>query len=453
MPQTIPPNTTVFIHWLDADLTIAGSIFDVSGCSLFQFNGQTINTFKNGRNVSLNSLTTLVQGKGIQVSTGSSAVILPDTTLGLGAIPQGSTVFNDMNARQIFDAISALPFGTIATSKTLSATDLDFQRIAVNAPSEITISIPNDAQANIPIGNTIVLQQFNDNRFTVKGSSGVTPIFPVAGTAFKSNAKLGTVELVKYAANTWIVSGNGDAFTPTVLTPVDYFGANLILKAEPEDISASSGAIAVWGTMSQSVVANQPDVVVNGLPNGKKVVRFTAANSDFMRFPDGLALGGNAGLTMIVVAKTAAINGTIIGTSGKAPGSDNLLASIASNASGFLQSAARRTPTDASVAATQGGTAMSLTGFGVYSTIINYTTGSINTYNGLNNVATNTIASTGTSQSAQAYTGGIGASIKELSAGTYLQGDIAYVYVINKVVTNLSAFLSEYLSPASGVSV
>jgi regulation of enolase protein 1 (concanavalin A-like superfamily) len=87
MPS-IPANRSKYFVWGDPDLTIASSIFDVTGTVIYSYASDgSIRSFRNGRNPAFNSLPGLVSWEGYLISTGSSSIIVPDSTQGFGIAP------------------------------------------------------------------------------------------------------------------------------------------------------------------------------------------------------------------------------------------------------------------------------------------------------------------------------------------------------------------------------
>lgn len=88
MVQQINSGDKKAIVWGDPTLTLTGSLFDDGlGTIVYYFNGSTIQSWKSGR--SINSLTSLSQWQGYQISAGSNLSI-PDTAIGFGTAPSGT---------------------------------------------------------------------------------------------------------------------------------------------------------------------------------------------------------------------------------------------------------------------------------------------------------------------------------------------------------------------------
>jgi hypothetical protein len=90
-------------------------------------------------------------------------------------------------------------------SYTLDSLSLRDQVIEVESTSPTTITIPEDASLDFPVGTSIDILQTNTGQVTIQAVAGVT----LNGTpGFKLRTRWSSATILKRAANTWIVYGD-----------------------------------------------------------------------------------------------------------------------------------------------------------------------------------------------------------------------------------------------------
>lgn len=95
---------------------------------------------------------------------------------------------------------------TTVTAAAYTPTAADEGRlVALSSGSPVTVTLPTDATAAIPVGGSIDFAAIGTGMATFAGASGVT----VNGTpSLVTRAQWSTVTAVKRAADTWLVVGD-----------------------------------------------------------------------------------------------------------------------------------------------------------------------------------------------------------------------------------------------------
>lgn len=104
---------------------------------------------------------------------------------------------------EVAPAQSVIP---VTASRSLSANDAGSYLLADN-PTDILLTVPDDAALNLPVGTDIAIEQHNDGLVELAPASGVT-INVAAGFGLKTGGKYAVVSLKKVTANTWTLFGN-----------------------------------------------------------------------------------------------------------------------------------------------------------------------------------------------------------------------------------------------------
>ena len=98
---------------------------------------------------------------------------------------------------------------TTSTSYTVGISDL-YNRIEFDSTSPITVTIPADLTANLPIGSSIELLQSNTGKITVQGESVAVSIYG-PDNQFKSRVQWSSIFLEKRGANSWLITGDTES--------------------------------------------------------------------------------------------------------------------------------------------------------------------------------------------------------------------------------------------------
>lgn len=94
---------------------------------------------------------------------------------------------------------------TIATNNYTVILSDDGKMLEANSTLANTVTIPTDATTNFTIGSIITVLQIGVGQTSIVGASGVT----VNGTpGLKLRAQWSSVQVIKRAANTWVVIGD-----------------------------------------------------------------------------------------------------------------------------------------------------------------------------------------------------------------------------------------------------
>lgn len=91
------------------------------------------------------------------------------------------------------------------TTYTLTSADAS-KLVTLSNASAITLTVPQDSAAELPIGTEIDLVQLGAGQVTVAAGTGAT--LRVSGLTAKARAQYSKLKVEKIAANTWIVSGD-----------------------------------------------------------------------------------------------------------------------------------------------------------------------------------------------------------------------------------------------------
>jgi hypothetical protein len=101
------------------------------------------------------------------------------------------------------DAPAVVGINQQAGNYTLVLADKD-KLVELSSSSAITITIPQDASVNFPVGTTLMLVQTGTGQVTVS-NSGITL---VSATGTKTRAQYSVASLIKRASNSWLLSGD-----------------------------------------------------------------------------------------------------------------------------------------------------------------------------------------------------------------------------------------------------
>ena len=94
---------------------------------------------------------------------------------------------------------------TITTNNYTAILSDDGKMLEMNSTLSNTVTIPTDATANFTIGSIITVLQIGTGQTSIIGASGAT----VNGTpGLKLRAQWSSVQVIKRAANTWVVIGD-----------------------------------------------------------------------------------------------------------------------------------------------------------------------------------------------------------------------------------------------------
>ena len=104
---------------------------------------------------------------------------------------------------------SITPISEKTTAYTLSSTDERDTIIEVNSSSATTLTIPEDATLNFPVGTTLDVIQTGTGQVTIAGENGSVVVNATPGK--KLRAQWSSVTLLKRAANSWLVFGDTSA--------------------------------------------------------------------------------------------------------------------------------------------------------------------------------------------------------------------------------------------------
>ncbi len=118
-----------------------------------------------------------------------------DTTLGRPVWSDGTNYL---------DPLAVTPIDTVSgTTYTLAATDAGRLKEFTNSGA-VTVTLPSDTTAAIPVGTTIPLRQFGTGQVTTVAGSGASV---VGANGLKTASQYSTIVAEKRAANAWLISG------------------------------------------------------------------------------------------------------------------------------------------------------------------------------------------------------------------------------------------------------
>lgn len=100
---------------------------------------------------------------------------------------------------------SLLTIKTIATDYTLDLTDSYNVLIRIIKATAATVTIPNDATADLPIGSAVLIGWNGLGEVTIVGAGGVTVDTPDTN---KIGRRFGKITAIKTGANHWEIEGN-----------------------------------------------------------------------------------------------------------------------------------------------------------------------------------------------------------------------------------------------------
>lgn len=111
-----------------------------------------------------------------------------------------------------------------ASTLTLSESYANDLILANTASNTISITVPSDSSANIPIGRTFTIIQTGTNQVFILPASGVSIYLEPLATPITSSStpnrittrrQYSKLTFTKTAANTWITEGHGIYIQPT----------------------------------------------------------------------------------------------------------------------------------------------------------------------------------------------------------------------------------------------
>ena len=112
-----------------------------------------------------------------------------------------SSLINSLGASQIDTTVSL-----VSANYTLAVAD-ENTIIQINKSAAVTINVPTDAVALMPVGTQIVFVQTGAGQLTVAAvTPGTTSVNGANG--LKTNARYSIISLFKVAANSWVVGGD-----------------------------------------------------------------------------------------------------------------------------------------------------------------------------------------------------------------------------------------------------
>jgi len=100
------------------------------------------------------------------------------------------------------------PKTIVGSSYTLEITDLTKTIVTTAASGDVTITVPENASINFPLGSTITLFQAAAGRIAISPASGVTLKGPGNFAGFRNRFSFTFITLYQYAANSWSVIGD-----------------------------------------------------------------------------------------------------------------------------------------------------------------------------------------------------------------------------------------------------
>ena len=124
--------------------------------------------------------------------------------LAVNNVEVAGVVFTDGTQTKV-GVPSITPIAEKTAAYTLTSTDEKDTIIEVNSGSAVTLTIPDDATVNFPVGSTLDIIQTGTGQVTIAGTSSVV----VNGTpGTKLRTQWSSVTLLKRAANSWLVFGD-----------------------------------------------------------------------------------------------------------------------------------------------------------------------------------------------------------------------------------------------------
>lgn len=95
---------------------------------------------------------------------------------------------------------------TVTAAYTLVAADADNMILHSTAAAAITVTVPQDSAAVIPLDTAIPWRQYGAGQVTFAAGTGATLI--ARGSVFKSAGQYAEGMLTKVAVSTWLLSGD-----------------------------------------------------------------------------------------------------------------------------------------------------------------------------------------------------------------------------------------------------
>lgn len=105
----------------------------------------------------------------------------------------------------VFTALAQAINAQTGTTYTLAAGDAG-KLVSLSNAEAITLTVPADADATLPIGTTVDLYQLGAGQVTVAAGAGAT--LRVSGATAKARAQYSRITVQKVAANTWSLYGD-----------------------------------------------------------------------------------------------------------------------------------------------------------------------------------------------------------------------------------------------------
>ena len=152
--------------------------------------------------------------EGISAQTGKALRINDSTGSQKFAVaPDGTLTFQDgttQNSAATFDPNLSINTQIGTTYQLLAA---DAQRlITLNNASPITVTIPSNATAALPVGTQVTISQYGAGQVTVVGASSPNPVTIVSTGATANSPKLraqySTATLIQTSTDNWLVVGD-----------------------------------------------------------------------------------------------------------------------------------------------------------------------------------------------------------------------------------------------------
>ena len=124
--------------------------------------------------------------------------------LAVNNVEVAGVVFTDGTQTKV-GVPSITPIAEKTAAYTLTSTDEKDTIIEVNSGSAVTLTIPEDATVNFPVGSTLDIIQTGTGQVTI-AAAGSAVVNGTPGT--KLRTQWSSVTLLKRAANSWLVFGD-----------------------------------------------------------------------------------------------------------------------------------------------------------------------------------------------------------------------------------------------------
>jgi hypothetical protein len=100
---------------------------------------------------------------------------------------------------------------TVSTSTyTIQASDL-YKRLEFTSGSAVTVTIPKDANLNLPIGSSVEILQVGAGKITVAVEDAVAQVIYGPDNQFKTRVQWSSIFIEKRAADSWLITGDTEA--------------------------------------------------------------------------------------------------------------------------------------------------------------------------------------------------------------------------------------------------